>query len=128
MDIQPRTYYRGLYGRESGVVLYPLLTVHVSPIYARSEYVYPPEREPSGAPAEQKGEGTPDAARKRHFVLFRDTISWKFAFYCQIRTDTVAHFELRAPWIEVTRLSARRITRTEQWPREYWSFPEGSSR
>lgn len=47
MDIQPRTYYRGLYGRESDVVLYPLLTVHVSPIYARSEYVYPPECEPS---------------------------------------------------------------------------------
>lgn len=56
MDIQPRTYYRGLYGRESDVVLYPLLTVHVSPIYARSEYVYPPECEPSRGTRGGEGE------------------------------------------------------------------------
>lgn len=67
-------------------------------------------------------------SRKRNFVLFGDTISWKFAFYGQIHDDTLAHFELCTPWIEVACLSARQITRMEQWPRQYWSFPVGSSR
>lgn len=36
-------------------------------------------------------------ARKRNFVLFGDTISWKFAFYGQIHDDTLAGF-----WIMYT--------------------------
>jgi len=32
MDIQPGTYYRGLYGRERAVMLYPPLSADVSQI------------------------------------------------------------------------------------------------
>lgn len=48
MDIQPSTYYRGLYGREHAVVLYPPLSADVSQIsraLGRGEYVYRPARE-----------------------------------------------------------------------------------
>lgn len=44
MDIQPGTYYRGLYGREHAVMLYPPLSADVSQISRapreRGEYVY----------------------------------------------------------------------------------------
>lgn len=66
-------------------------------------------------------------ARKQNFVLFGDTISCKFAFYCLDLSDrerSILNYKHR--WIEVACLFVRRITWMEQWPpQKYSSFLSG---
>lgn len=79
---------------------------------------------------QEGGEGQ-RRARKQNFVLFGDTISYKFAFYCLDLSDrerSILNYKHR--WIEVACLFVRRITWMEQWlspppSRKYSSFLSG---
>lgn len=98
------TYCRGLYGRESRLrALSALLTVQVSPIYANiSEYAYMSLWTPLGDGNREGRDGGVGRARKQNFVLFGDTISCKFAFYCLDLLDrewSILNYKHR--WIEV---------------------------